>query len=49
MTSNEIERLKREAKKLRKQEGTTHSQALDKLAQQKGYKNWSLLMKAQPK
>lgn len=39
-----INRLKREAKKICRPDGISHSQALDQLAQKEGYKNWSLLM-----
>lgn len=39
-----VERLKREAKKISKESGVTHSEALDWIAQREGFKNWSLLM-----
>lgn len=40
-----IDQLKRNAKRLAKEKGLTHSQALDILANELGYKNWSLLHK----
>lgn len=46
MNERSIESLKREAKKLKKLEGLTHSQALDKLAARYGFSNWSCLMRA---
>ncbi|WP_419784979.1 glyoxalase superfamily protein [Pseudodesulfovibrio sp.] len=41
----EIEALKKQAKKLKKQLGCSHSHALDVIAQQNGYNKWSLLQK----
>lgn len=41
-----IDALKRQAKLLARQFGRTHSEALDELARQRGYSNWSHLMKA---
>lgn len=41
----QIERFKREAKKLHRTTGITHSAALDQIAFSNGYGNWSLLMK----
>ena len=46
LDEHQIENLKREAKKLRKQLNITHSAALDILAERHGYKNWSLLERA---
>lgn len=46
LDKHQVENLKREAKKLRKQLGITHSAALDILATRHGYKNWSLLERA---
>ncbi|MBF0143571.1 MAG: hypothetical protein HQL59_08980 [Magnetococcales bacterium] len=40
-----IQHLKRQAKKISKERGITHSEALDILAREQGYQNWSLLMK----
>jgi len=44
-TASHVERLKRAAKKLARQEGISHSSALDRLAHELGYRNWSLLQK----
>ena len=44
-TTINIERLKREAKKIHKETGMTHVQALDHLAAKFGFAKWSLLMK----
>jgi hypothetical protein len=44
-TTSQVEFLKRAAKKLARTEGILHSQALDRLAKERGYKNWSLLQK----
>jgi transposase len=44
-TASQVERLKRAAKKLARQEGIPHSSALDRLAHELGYRNWSLLQK----
>lgn len=44
-SSVQIERFKREAKKLSRSDGLCHSHALDRIAEQQGFKNWSLLMK----
>jgi hypothetical protein len=46
LDKHQIENLKREAKRLRKQLKIAHSAALDILAERHGYKNWSLLEKA---
>ena len=40
-----IEQLKRDAKKLVRATSLTHSEALDRLANQNGFTNWSLLAK----
>lgn len=45
LTIQQVENLRRDAKKLGRAEGITHSQALDRLAQDHGFKNWSLLQK----
>lgn len=45
LTTSQVELLKRAAKKLARQEGIIHSSALDRLANERGYKNWSLLRK----
>ncbi|MEC4338606.1 glyoxalase superfamily protein [Stenotrophomonas pavanii] len=44
-TASQVNHLKRKAKSLARGLGITHSQALDLLAQEIGYKNWSLLSK----
>lgn len=44
-----VERAKREAKKMRKESGKTHSECLAEIARRQGFNNWSLLMKAQNK
>jgi len=41
----ELRGLKREAKALKRAQGITHSKALDCVAKDRGYPNWSLLMK----
>lgn len=41
----QIERFKRDAKAVHRELSIPHSQALDRLAIDNGYKNWSLLMK----
>jgi hypothetical protein len=43
--ASHVEHLKRAAKKLARQEGISHSSALDRLARGLGYRNWSLLQK----
>lgn len=45
MLSKKIDTLKRAAKSLAKSSGITHSAALDQIAVQNGYQNWSVLMK----
>lgn len=45
MLSKKIGTLKRAAKALAKLAGIAHSAALDQIAVQNGYKNWSVLMK----
>jgi len=42
---DKIQKLKRVAKKIKREQGITHSQALDLIAAQFGYLNWALLMK----
>lgn len=44
-TTARIEQLKREAKKLVRATSLTHAKALDRLAGQNGFMNWSLLAK----
>lgn len=46
MQVRDIDRLKREAKKMSRSEGITHYEALDKLANRHGFLKWSLLMKS---
>lgn len=45
LKTSQVEFLKRAAKKLARTEGIIHSHALDRLANERGYKNWSLLQK----
>lgn len=45
MNEKDINSLKRNAKKIKKQTGCTHSEALNQIAKQVGYANWSILMK----
>jgi hypothetical protein len=40
---NDIERLRREAKKASRAEGITHTEALDRQAAKLGYPNWALM------
>ncbi len=40
-----IASLKKKAKRLKKEIGCTHSEALDSVAEESGYQNWSLLVK----
>lgn len=47
-TPTEIQRLKREAKRLQRADSIRLAQALDRVAVARGYKNWSLLMKHRP-
>lgn len=44
-----VEKLKREARTRKKNNGTTHTLELDVVARQYGYKSWSLLMRDQNK
>jgi len=44
-TPQEIERFKRDAKRCERDSGSLHSQALDRIAADHGYANWSMLMK----
>lgn len=47
LTEPQIDRLKRDAKRLKKESGATyptHAQALDKVAQEQGYRDWKTLM-----
>lgn len=46
LTASAVERMKRDAKKLRKAEGIAHHEALDRIAAERGFRNWSLLAKA---
>lgn len=41
-----IEQLKRDAKRLKKALGITHTAALNKVAQEQGYNSWEDLIKA---
>lgn len=45
LTPVEIEFLRRKAKSLQKTEQISHTEALDRLAQLKNYRNWALLVK----
>ena len=42
-TPSMLDRLRSDAKRIRKAENISHSQALDQIAVQHGFKNWSLL------
>lgn len=44
-----IEQLKREAKRMKRSTGKTHSECLDEIARRYGFQNWSVLMKNQEK
>lgn len=44
-SSAQLERFRREAKKLSRELSITHSEALDRIAGQNGFTNWSLLAK----
>ena len=44
-TPTQLERFRREAKKLGRELSLSHSQALDRIAVRRGYQNWSLLAK----
>jgi uncharacterized protein YozE (UPF0346 family) len=44
-TPAQVERFRREAKKLSRDTSITHSEALDQIAAQQGFANWSLLAK----
>ena len=44
-TIAQVERFKREAKRLHRDTNISHSQALDQIASANGYRNWSLLAK----
>lgn len=46
---NTMDQLKRNAKRIAKEKGISHCQALDIIAIQLGYKNWSLFHKAAQK
>jgi len=41
---NTLEYLKRQAKTIKKMAGITHTQALDIVAEQKGFNNWGHLL-----
>lgn len=41
----QLERFRREAKKLSRESSITHSEALDRIAIRRGFTNWSLLVK----
>ena len=44
ITQNQIDYFKRQAKKISKASGITHSEALDGIARREKFKNWSTLM-----
>jgi hypothetical protein len=44
-TSAQVDQLRRDAQRLRKQEALSHNEALNRIAAAHGYRNWSLLMK----
>ena len=46
LTASAVDRMKRDAKKLRKAEGIPHHVALDRVAAQHGFQRWSLLAQA---
>lgn len=46
LTASQVEALSRQAKKLARDQGVLHSHALDQLARENGYTNWSLLKKS---
>lgn len=46
LTSNQIQRLSREAKVIRREQSITHTAALDQQAQKFGFPTWALLKKA---
>lgn len=46
ISPSKFEILKRQATRAKKDSGITHSQALDQIAIQQGYSNWSLLAKS---
>jgi hypothetical protein len=43
LSAGQVEQLRRTAKKLARQRAVPHSEALDRVAAQHGFKNWSLL------
>lgn len=45
ITPRTVENMKRQAKKVKKERGITHTQALDELSRAEGFQNWALLMK----
>lgn len=45
ITSSQLEQFRRDAKRLAKDSDLAHSQALDQIARQHGFQNWSLLVK----
>ena len=45
LTASQVEALRRDAKRLVREEGLVYSRALDRLAQANGFVNWSLLQK----
>lgn len=45
MSKENIDWLKRQAKKLKKEKGITHAKSLDLIAKSKGYNNWKDLIK----
>ncbi len=45
LTASHLDQLRRDAKRLARDNGISHSQALDGLARERGFQNWSLLAK----
>lgn len=43
-----IENIKREARRLKKQEGMSHMAALEKLSRERGYTGWNAFLAAHP-
>lgn len=39
-TDDQIERLKREAKQIKRRDGITHTESLDRIAREQGYQSW---------
>lgn len=47
MKKHNIDWLKRQAKNIKKQEGISHTESLNKIAQLYGFENWKELLNAQ--